>query len=353
MRRLAGASVVAMLVAASPARADDATTLETAKAAVDGSDYLTARAQLTELTNHGNNGPDDMAEIYRLSGIIAGALGEAKPATEAFERCLALTPKATLPPGTSPKIAKPFAAAQAYFKTHEPLKIKAETTTIPPSLTIAIVSDPLSMIASASVLATVDKKPPQHFDRPAAPAITIPLSPGGRIDLRVIALDAHGNRLAEVGSLEVPLVIVGSGPVEGAGTPPPPPPKKKHEVVHVPAKSRPLYLTWWLWGGTSIALAAGATYFAFGAASAADDLDTLNAHSVEHTFDEARAIEDRGQRDALLTNIFYGAAGTFAVVATILYLTSPHSHDEERVTTTTITPVPIRGGGAVVLGVPF
>jgi len=348
MRRLAGASFVAMLVVTTTAYAD--ATLDTAKAAVEGSDYLTARAQLTELTEHGGNSPDDMAEIFRLSGIVAGALGEAKPATEAFERCLALTPKATLPPGTSPKIARPFAAAQAYFKTHEPLKIKADTTTTPPSVAITIVSDPLSMIAVARVIATVDKKPPQTIDRPPAPEMTIALTPGGRIDLRVIALDAHNNRLAEVGSSDVPVVIVGSGPVDPG--PKAATEKPKRVVVHVPASSRPLYLKWWLWGGASVALAAGATYFAFGATSAADDLDALNAHSVQHTFDEARAIEDRGQRDALLTNIFYGAAGTFAVVATILYLTSPHAHDEERVTTT-LTPVPIRGGGAVVLGVPF
>lgn len=349
MRR-EGAFVIALLAASvagtSSVRADP--TLDTAKAAVDASDFLTARTQLTQLVGKGGNSPEDMGEIYRLSGIVAGALGEAKVATEAFERCLALTPKATLPPGTSPKITRPFVEAQAYFKKHEPLKIKADTQTTPPSVTITVVSDPLAMIARARVIATVDKKPPETLEKPVGEEVSISLPAAARIDLRVIALDDKGNRLAEVGSADVPIVIVGSAPL--VVSPPKPPPKPI--VARTPRSPRPLYLKWWLWGGTSVAFAAGATYFAFGARSAKNELDELNAHSVQHTFDEARSIEDRGKRDALLTNIGYGAAGALAVVGVILFLTEPRSHEENRVTTT-ITPVPIRGGGAVVLGVPF
>jgi hypothetical protein len=288
-----------------------------------------------------------MGEIYRLSGIVAGALGEAKAATAAFQKCLALTPKATLPVGTSPKIARPFAEAQAYFKTHEPLRIKADTVSSPPAVTITVVSDPLDMVARARVIATVDKQAAKTLEKPAAAELTIALPAGARIDLRVVALDDKGNRLAEVGSADVPIVIVGTAvaPV----IPPKLPPKK---IVHeAPRSPRPLYLKWWLWGGTAVALAGGATYFAFGARSAKTELDDLNAHSVNHDFDEAKAIESRGKRDALLTNIGYGAAGAFAVVSVILFLTEPRASEEHRVTT--VTPVPMRGGGAVVLGVPF
>lgn len=331
---------------ASPGHADG--TLDGVKAAVDASDYLSARTQLTQLLAKGDNSPEDMGEIYRLSGVVAGALGESKVALEAFKRCLALAPKAALPLGTSPKIMRPFTEAQAFFTTHEPLKIKAETAATPPSVTVSVVSDPLAMIIRARVIATVDNAAPNTLEKPVAAEVTIALPDGARIDLRVVALDEQGNRLAEVGSADVPIVIVGTGaaplviPVKS-------PPKQIGESP--PRSPRPLYFKWWLWGGAAVALAGGATYFAFGARSAKSELDELNAHSVDHDFDEATSIESRGKRDALLTNIGYGAAGTFAVVSVILFLTEPRASEERRVTT--VTPVPIRGGGAVVLGVPF
>ncbi len=46
------------------------------------------------------------------------------PATTAFGRWLALDPKAALPPGTSPKITRPFTAAQDQAKGREPIKVK-------------------------------------------------------------------------------------------------------------------------------------------------------------------------------------------------------------------------------------
>ena len=58
------------------------TPLEAAKAAVDASDYLTARTQLDAIVAAGASGPDELAEVYRLTGIVAGALGDAKAATD-------------------------------------------------------------------------------------------------------------------------------------------------------------------------------------------------------------------------------------------------------------------------------
>ncbi len=340
--------MIAALLAsvASPAHADG--TLDGATSAVDASDYLNARTQLTQLLAKGDNSPEDMGEIYRLSGVVAGALGESKAAVEAFKKCLALAPKAALPPGTSPKITRPFGEAQAFYKTHEPLKIKADTAATPPSVTVEVVSDPLSMITRARVIATVDKAAPKTLEKPVGTEVTLALPAGARIDLRVVALDEQGNRLVEIGSADVPIVIVGTGVV-----PPviPAKPPEKKLVNSTPRSPRPVYAKWWLWGGAAVALAGGATYFAFGARSAKAELDELNAHSVDHDFDEATSIESRGKRDALLTNIGYAAAGTFAVVSVILLLTEPRASEERRVTT--VTPVPMRGGGAVVLGVPF
>jgi hypothetical protein len=91
---------------------------------------------------------------------------------------------------------------------------------------------------------------------------------------------------------------------------------------------------------------AAATYFGIDAVLAKRELDGLNRHSVEHTFDEAKDVEGRARRGVLFTNIGWGAAGVLAVGAGILYLTEPRAARGER----RVAVAPVRGGGAVVLG---
>lgn len=353
MGSLRGASTLAVLIVlvlGHGSRADAAPSIDSAKALVDASDYITARTQLTELLDAGTSGPEELAEIYRLSGIVAGALGETAASTEAFKRCLALAPKATLPVGTSPKIGRPFAAAQEFFKTNTPLKVRVVTAKTPPAITIITESDPVAMIAKFRVIAETDGKPAQVIERPGADEVTVALSVGQRIDLRMVALDDKGNRLATVGSTDVPIVIIGpagSKPTTGTvGLKKPTEPKPAQ-----PARERPLYLKWWLWGGAAVAFGAAGTYFGISAMSGKDELDALNATSLSHTFDEATEVEDRTRRDVLFTNIGLGAAAVFGVAATILYLTAPDAPAQERLTT--ISPVPVHGGGAIVLGGTF
>lgn len=327
-----------------------ASPLDAARAAVDDSDYLRARAALGQALASGALGPDELAEAYRLTGVVAGALDDAKAATEAFERCLALAPKTELPPGTSPKIARPFAAAQGRAKARAQLRIRAETTADPPAVTIVVASDPLAMIARVRAIAVVDGAPEAAIDRPASESTTIELPAGARIDLRVVALDERGNRLAEVGSAEVPVVIVGRAarpapdhrPREVAR-----PAEKPTEPPRVPAAPRPLVLRWQLWAGAAIAFGGAATYFAIDTWRASRELDDLIARSPNHSFDEARDVESRGRRSALFTNIGYGAAGALAVTAGVLYLTAPRARTES------VSVAPVAGGGAIVFGGSF
>jgi hypothetical protein len=318
--------------------------IDDAKAAIDTSDYLKARATLTEALASGANGRQELAEIYRLSGIVAGALGDAKASTAAFQRALVLSPKVELPPGTSPKIARPFAAAQNLAKQGAPLEIRSETEADPPSVTVIVASDPLAMIARVRVAVVADRKPEQTFDRPGSERTTVELPAGARLDVRIAVLDEHGNRLAELGTREVPIVVLGKAPPPPPGVaarvslPPRPPP---------PARSpRPLYLKWWMWGGGAALFGAAAAYFGIDAVLAKRDLDALNEHSVEHDFGEAKDVESRARRDVLFTNIGWGAAGVLAVGATILYLTEPRPARGER----RVSVAPVRGGGAIVLG---
>ncbi len=313
-----------------------------AKAAVEASDYMAARTALEAALATGANGPEQLAEIYRLSGVVAGALGDAKKSTEAFQRCLALAPKTTLPAGTSPKIVKPFTAAQK--TANDPLKIKADTSSTPPSVTIIVASDPLSMIARVRVLVVVDKKPEQKIEKPASERTTIALPAGKRLDLRIAALDDKGNRLAELGTTDVPLVIVGPGgdkepdvvvtaPKGEPLKPPPPPPSP-----------RPFVLRWYTWAGASVVFLGAGAYFGYAALQAKNELDDLNATSPNHTFDQAQAVEQRARNRVLFTNIALATGGVFALGAGILYLATPKS-TERRVA---VTPVP--GGAAVVMG---
>ena len=90
--------LLALLLMEGVAWAEDP--LAQARKAVAESDYVSARSELAAALEAGDRSPEEIAEIHRLSGIVYAALGDAKVATEAFTRLLALSPKAELPPGT-------------------------------------------------------------------------------------------------------------------------------------------------------------------------------------------------------------------------------------------------------------
>src|SRR5690606_3976188 len=90
------------------------------------------------------------------------------------------------------------------YQSNAPLEVKVETQPTPPSVTLVVQSDPMKMIARARVAVVVDGKPEQMLDGIG----TIALPAGARLDLRVTVLDASGNRLVEIGSSDVPIVII-------------------------------------------------------------------------------------------------------------------------------------------------
>ncbi len=341
-RGLLLAIFLALLVMEGVARADDP--LAQARKAVSESDYASARPALAAALEAGTHGPEEMAEIYRLSGIVAAALGDAKTATDAFTHLLVLSPAAQLPAGTSPKIKRPFEAASRFLKAHAPIEVKLETVATPPTITLVVVSDPLDMITKAHVAFTIDGGAERTKDVVASERTDITLPAARRIDARVAALDVHGNRLVEIGSTEAPVVIVGEAPPQVAA----PAPVAKPEAVVVHAAARPLYLRWWPYAAATAAFGIGAGYFAWATRSDANELTRLFANSEFHQFGEAKAIADRGHRDALLTNIGLGATAAFAITAGVFYLTRPREHVETR-----LTAAPVPGGGALVLGGTF
>lgn len=339
--RLVACAIVAWTTVA---HADDAP-LDRARAAVDASDYDTARGALAEALASGASGPVELAEIYRLTGIVSGAIGDAAAATDAFERWLALTPKAQLPAGTSPKIARPFKAAQAFFKTHDAIRAKVETGGHPATATLVVASDPLHMIARARVTFRATGKAERSAEgtRDGTDRIAVALPLARRLDLVVAALDEHGNRVVELGSTDVPIVLVDeSAPVEVEVKPPPPP---RPRVVVRPRPPRRWYADWRVWGIAGVAFAGATTYFAIETKLDVDTLHRLDADSVNHTFAEAQHVEARARRDLVLAQVGLGTTAVLAAGAAVLFLTRPHASAERAA----VTAVPMRGGGAVVL----
>jgi hypothetical protein len=344
---LAAVGALAALLVSTPALAE--TPLEIARAAVESSDYLTAHTALATALATGTNSPEDVVEIYRSSGIVEAALGNAQGASDAFLRCLALSSKVALPAGTSPKITRPFTLAQEYYRAHDPLKVKTETVASPPSVTLVIESDPFTMVAKARVIVVADDGPEQTLEAEGKNRVTIQLPAAKRLDLRVAALDDKGNRLVELGSADVPIVIISSGAVVTDRTierPPPPPPPPPPPAP--PDHERPIYLQWWLWGGAAVALGGIGTGFGIAAISNKHDLEALNAESQQHQFREAKDVESRMRRDVLLTNIGYVAAGAFAVTAGVLFVTRPRAAAVTE-NGTSVAPIPVQGGGVVVM----
>jgi hypothetical protein len=301
--------------------------LARARAALDISDYLVARAELATARDAGECSSTETEELYRLLGRVEAALGDSQAATEAFKRLLALSPNDTLPEGISPKIKRPFDSARDYYNTHSPLALEITTAATPPTITLIVVTDPLHMVAKARVVYSLDHGAAHTTDLTASQRTEFALPAGARIDARVTALDEYGNQLVELGSHE-PIVILGeaSRPVAAPAV-----------VVHL--DRRPIYLRWWPYAAATVAFAGATAYFGWAAYTTAIDLRTAGSDR------DAQVITDRGRRDTLFTNIGFGVTGACAIAAGVMYLTRPHDRSETR-----IAAVPLPGGGAVMVG---
>jgi len=350
MPRVWGACIALVCVVTASAAADS---LDKAKTAIEASDYFTARSALDEALRSGTNRPDQLAEVYRLTGIVAGSLNDPKASNTAFQKCLTLAPQTTLAAGTTPKVARPFAAAQDALKGKPPLQIKTATANEPPSVTIDVVADPLKMIAKLRAVVVVDGKAEQALDKPTAEHVTIDLPKGKRLDVRVVALDQYGNHLVEVGSKDVPIVIVGKpDPTEIVVKPPPKPrPKSK------PYNPRHWYWQHWVWGGGAIAFLGAGSYFGIDAIRTRNKIEAQNDKSPNFNFDQATDLRKHGERSALFANIGLGLGGACAITATILYLTRPQRPTDDWKSWTdkpvAVAPLVSPSGAGFVLGGDF
>src|SRR5688572_15186188 len=115
-----------LLLGAGSARADD---LETARRQVEALDYRGARATLEQALRAGKSSPVELAELYRMRGEIAAALGDDGDAEESFRRLLVIRPDARLPTGTAPKIEARFRAAAISLEKGARLRVRHQLET--------------------------------------------------------------------------------------------------------------------------------------------------------------------------------------------------------------------------------
>jgi hypothetical protein len=304
--RAAAALAVALVLAATPAPAGaDEPPLAEAQRFMEEVRFDKARESLDGVLRQGTSDPAGLAAIYRLRGEVSVALGDSRGAREAFSRWLMIDPAAALPAGTSPKIVAAFDATRAALADKPPLRVRA-TPTPRGSVLVVVESDPLELVRGARASYARADGAPRRVEGAGRGRIELLLPAEAPLVVQVAAIDLHGNALRLM-TVERPATRPAA--VAAARTAAPPP---------------PWYARWYPWAGAAALSGAATVYFGLEARSDQEELDAVIADSGNHSYDEARDIEERGDRHALLANVGAAVTGGLAVVSGILYLRGRH-----------------------------
>ena len=298
------AIIAAVLLAAAPAFADDgAAILGNAQQAIDDIDYATARKLTEQALASGTLEAADVARAHLLAGEVAAALGDADAAHDHFEKALLLAPDAQLPGGLSPKITQPFATAQTDVKQLGSARFDVSLERGNGKVIVTLAGDPLHMAARMRVRMNGGSE----LDG-SAPRLELPADDKLAITATITVLDDHGNQLARRdGGAAVAIE-------SSADTP------HRYRTEH----SLPAVVRWPTWAAITVIAGGTCGYFSSRVHKDQQDLDSLNASSPMHTYDEAKAIDDRGKRDAMLVNVTLGVAAVAAAAAITTYIIDEH-----------------------------
>ncbi len=299
------AVATALLLSASVAHADQAQ-LAQAELAVEEIDYEAARALVGQALDGGGLAVSDLGRAYRLAGEIAAALDVPDEARDHFLRWILIDPAARLPAGSSPKIARPFAAAQAEAARLGAMSVVARATRRGAVIVVELTTtDPLGMITAVRVRGAGSEA------RATGTRVELEVAETGPVELRVSALDARGNELASrrVTTSDAGVAVTTDAPATTR------------------ARRWPTPVRWPTWTVLGALSAAAGGYFAWRVGQAEDELAALNAASEAHTFDEARAIQQRGDRDATIASAALGVAAAAATVAVLTFVLEPDGHE--------------------------
>ncbi|GAB4558433.1 MAG: hypothetical protein Tsb0020_03410 [Haliangiales bacterium] len=307
------ANIVALLLAAATlfvsgaAVADESDALAEARQALDELQYRKALRALRRAVESGENDPAAIRDVYRMLGEVQASLGKPKLAVGHFRSLLTLDPSADLAPGVSPKLREPFDEAKQ--AAPEAIAIRCRTDADSGEVRLDVDSDPLAMIAGARIAYRVDGGAVELLEARGDGSRTVRIPTTGEVALVCTAIDTHGNQLLSIGTWEEPLRLAPPAPAIAPGP----------SARDTPAPSTPVYARWYLWGAATVAAAGAGGYFAWQSQRDQDELDRINQDSANYSFSEALAVEDRAKQNALIANISFAVAGTFAA-ATLLSL---------------------------------
>jgi hypothetical protein len=289
-----------MAAMTAPVRADSPK-LEQARAAIHEVRYDDAQTLLVDALKEGGNSPAAVADIYRLAASTAVVLGQRDVAEQYYRRWLALDPSAALPANTAPKLREPFVAAEAYMNAHGRLSVKM-TRRSPTTIEVIVASDPLAMVARVA-LDSGTTLSPSTLDAERSATLD---APGGTTITGVVILDEFGNHLLEepVASISAPTA---PSPIQDR-----PPMAPHHSFLR----------SWKVWAAPTIVFTVAGLYFGSRASSAQDDVIAISSdYNYEHYFDDLGDARSRRDRNALIANGLFIAAGACAVTTVVMYVT--------------------------------
>jgi hypothetical protein len=306
--------------------------------------YDAARASLERALKAGNSTPAETREIHLLSAEVAATLGDRAGAERHYRTLLVLEPSAQLPPGASPKLGRPFAAARAAMKGRGPLRVQQEQTAgARATVTLVVVADPLKLVTGARVRCQTATGAVSTHVATGSERVTLALPRAASVEVLLSALDRHGNRLVDLG----PFVVAGQPGPGDTATPPGPGPVGAAPPPAGPPL--PLFPRWLRWtAAVSMVFVASGITFGVLTQRTQSDIDRMTADSRNHTYSELLAAKHRGEWESIVANASFGAVGLGVLVITSYYLYRFHRRTKARV-----IGVPGRGGTVLTLDAAF
>ncbi len=256
--------------------------LQRAEQLLEEMEYEQALAKARRAIAGGGLGPRGLVKSYRIQGLCQAGLGRADESMQAFRHLLAIDPEFRLSTDISPRLSGGFYQAVAYTKNLRPITLEHRPPEPPAGreLSAELQADPLGMVRLLRLVYAIGGAADQTQEMPVAglgPIALELLDPPGDESIAYYfeALDAHGNVLARIGSVDDRLRLTGAPPVVAAAGPAPPaePPAAAAESPepqpvaaagdwHAPPaakeESSDWYTSWWFWTTIGVVVA-GAT----------------------------------------------------------------------------------------------
>jgi hypothetical protein len=303
-------------------------------------DFERAIQLLRDAEATGKNRREQIILIYRSLGESQASLGRSEAAASEFRRLLSIDPEAELPPGSSPKLTAPFAAARDSMR-RRPLIVTCERRG--DGALFSVPSDPVDLVASVRLTRADGDDLPGAARTAGRDPAALAIPDGAPRALACAALDRHGNELilAPLLSASERAAAAGDDSADGDPTAILPPgeaaarraAERERELTDPPRGTRssaaferdaarsdapPLHARWWLWGTGALAAAGTATYFAIQLQADQDEWRDIKRASDQHSYREALDVQETGERHARYSNIAFGASAALAAVSIAL-----------------------------------